>query len=138
MDDFDISPDRVGESAQRVLDRAVEESRRRGHAEVTNEDVFLAFARVEWDTYSQVMRELQLNPHEIVHALSEYLDSLPKDPHGTTRVASPTKLVLKMALHRATRSGRQAVESDDLLSSVVEESHGVAVSGPAESHSCGS
>ena len=128
MDDFDISPDRIGESAQRVLDRAVEESRRRGHAEVTNEDVFLAFARVEWDTYSQVMRELQLNPHEIVRALSEYLDSLPKDPEGTTRVAAPTKLVLKFALHRASRAGRQAVESDDLLSAVVEESQGVAVS----------
>jgi ATP-dependent Clp protease ATP-binding subunit ClpA len=35
---------------------------------------------------------------------------------------------MKLALHRATRAGRQAVESDDLLSSVIEESQGVAVS----------
>ena len=69
MEDFDIAPSKIGESAQRVVDRAIEESRRRDHAQVTNEHVFLAFAQVEWDTFSQVMTELDLNPHEIMHAL---------------------------------------------------------------------
>ena len=52
MDDFDIAQSKIGESAQRVVDRAVEESRRRDHALVTNEHLFLAFAQVEWDTFS--------------------------------------------------------------------------------------
>jgi len=60
MEDFDIAPSKIGESAQRVVDRAIEESRRRDHAQVTNEHVFLAFAQVEWDTFSQVMTELDL------------------------------------------------------------------------------
>jgi hypothetical protein len=50
MDDFHIAPDKIGESAQRVMDRAVEESRRRAHATVANEHLFLALAQVEWDT----------------------------------------------------------------------------------------
>ena len=62
MDDFDIAQSKIGESAQRVVDRAIEESRRRDHVELTNEHVFLAFAQVEWDTFAQVMRELGLNP----------------------------------------------------------------------------
>ena len=128
MEDFDIAPGRIGESAQRVLDRAIEESRRRRHVQVTNEDIFLAFAHVEWDTYSQVMAELELNPHEIVRALTDYLDSLPEDSDGELHVAPATKLVFKLALHRASRAGRQTVESDDLLSSIVEESQGMAVS----------
>ena len=32
MEDFDIAQNKVGESAQRIVDRAVEESRRRDHA----------------------------------------------------------------------------------------------------------
>src|SRR5690348_1294294 len=58
VDDFDIAQSKIGESAQRVVDRAVEESRRRDHALLTNEHIFLAFAQVEWDTFSQVMRDL--------------------------------------------------------------------------------
>ena len=34
MDDFDIAPSKIGESAQRVVDRAIEESRRRDHVEL--------------------------------------------------------------------------------------------------------
>jgi hypothetical protein len=45
VDDFDIAPNKIGESAQRVVDRAVEESRRRDHALLTNEHVFLASRR---------------------------------------------------------------------------------------------
>ena len=45
MDAFDIAPDKIGESAQRVMDRAVEEGRRREHAIVANEHLFLALAR---------------------------------------------------------------------------------------------
>jgi ATP-dependent Clp protease ATP-binding subunit ClpA len=56
VDDFDIAQSKIGESAQRVVDRAVEESRRRDHGLLTNEHVLLAFAQVEWDTFSQVMR----------------------------------------------------------------------------------
>ena len=62
MDDFDIAQSKIGESAQRVVDRAIEETRRRDHTLLTNEHIFLAFAQVEWDTFSQVMRDLELNP----------------------------------------------------------------------------
>ena len=69
MDDFDIAPSKIGESAQRVVDRALEETRRRGHECVTNEHVLLAFTHLQWDMFSEVMRDLELNPHEIVQAL---------------------------------------------------------------------
>src|SRR6187399_1016415 len=127
MEDFDIAPSKIGESAQRVVDRAIEESRRRDHAQVTNEHVFLAFAQVEWDTFSQVMTELDLNPHEIMHALEGYLDSLRKTSVRDLRVAPATKLVLKLAFHQASRGGRQTIESGDLFSAIFEESQGIPV-----------
>ena len=45
VDDLDISPSKIGETAQRIVDRALEEARRREHALLTNEHIFLAFAR---------------------------------------------------------------------------------------------
>ena len=128
MDDFDIAPSKIGESAQRVVDRAVEESRRRDHVELTNEHVFLAFTQVEWDTFAQVMCELDLNPHEILGELEDQLGDLRRAPGRDLRVAGATKLVFKLAFHQASRAGRQTIESSDLFSAIFEESQGISAS----------
>jgi len=128
VDDFDIAQSKIGESAQRVVDRAIEESRRRDHALLTNEHVFLAFAQVEWDTFSQVMRDLELNPHEILQELEQHLQVLPSYAGRELRVAPATKLVFKLAFHQASRAGRQTIESSDLFQAIFEESQGVPVS----------
>ncbi len=124
MDDFDIAQTKVGESAQRVVDRAVDETRRREHGEVTSEHLFLAFSQLEWDTFSEVMRDLSLNPHEIVQALEDHLHSLPASDPGKPRVAASAKDVLKLAYHHASRAGRQLLESSDLFVALFEESRG--------------
>ncbi len=128
MEDFDIAQSKIGESAQRVIDRAIEESRRRDHAFITNEHIFLGFAQVEWETFAQVMRDLELNPHEILQALEEHLHVLPRSAGRELRVAPATKLVFKLAFHQAARAGRQTIESADLFSGIFEESQGIPVS----------
>ena len=79
-DDFDIPQSKLADSAERVVDRALEEARRRDHALLTNEHVCLAFAQAEWDMFGEVMRDLGLNPHEILQALEEHLRLLPSLP----------------------------------------------------------
>src|SRR6187455_1330394 len=128
VDDFDIAQSKIGESAQRVVDRAIEESRRRDHALLTNEHIFLAFAQVEWDMFGQVMRDLELNPHEILQALEEHLRLLPSVPGRDLRVAPSTKLLFKLALLHASRSGRHTIEATDLFSAIFEETQGIPVS----------
>ncbi|MBP7568486.1 MAG: ATP-dependent Clp protease ATP-binding subunit [Acidobacteria bacterium] len=128
MEDLELSANRMAESAQRVVDRAVEESRRREHSLITNEHIFLAFAQVEWDMFSQVMRDLDLNPHEILQALEEHLRLVPAFGDADTRVAPATKLLFKLAFHHANRAGRQQVEAVDLFAAIFEESQGVPVS----------
>src|SRR6187455_2120714 len=128
VDDFDIAQSKIGESAQRVVDRAIEESRRRDHALLTNEHIFLAFAQVEWDMFGQVMRDLELNPHEILQALEEHLRLLPSAAGREVRVAPSTKLLFKLALLHASRSGRHSVEATDLFSAIFEETQGIPVS----------
>src|SRR5688500_19850028 len=118
----------MAESAERVVDLALEEARRRDHDLVTSEHVCLAFAQVEWDMFGQVMRDVNLNPHEILQALEEHLRVLPSVPGRELRVAPSTKLLFKLALLHASRSGRHAVEATDLFSAIFEETQGIPVS----------
>ena len=128
VDDFDIPQNKLAESAERVVDRALDEARRRDHALLTNEHVCLAFAQVEWDMFGQVMRDLELNPHEILQALEEHLRLLPSVPGRDVRIAPSTKLLFKLALLHASRSGRHAIEATDLFSAIFEETQGIPVS----------
>jgi ATP-dependent Clp protease ATP-binding subunit ClpA len=128
VDDLDISPSKIGETAQRIVDRAIEEARRREHALLTNEHIFLAFAQVEWDMFAEVMRDIELNPHTILQAIEEHLHMMPSFAGRELRVSPATKLVFKLALHHASRAGRQTIEAADLFSAVFEETQGVPVS----------
>ena len=128
MEDFDIPQNKLADSAERVVDRALDEARRREHALLTNEHVCLAFAQVEWDMFGQVMRDVSLNPHEILQALEEHLRLLPSTPGRDLRVAPSTKLLFKLALLHASRSGRHTVEASDLFSAIFEETQGIPVS----------
>jgi ATP-dependent Clp protease ATP-binding subunit ClpC len=127
-DDFDIPQSKLAESAGRVVDRALEEARRRDHALLTNEHVCLAFAQAEWDMFGEVMRDLELNPHEILQALEEHLRLLPSVPNRELHVAPSTKLLFKLGLLHASRCGRHAVEASDLFSAIFEETQGIPVS----------
>jgi ATP-dependent Clp protease ATP-binding subunit ClpA len=128
VEDFDIPQNKLAESAERVVDRALDEARRREHALLTNEHVCLAFAQVEWDMFGQVMRDLSLNPHEILQALEEHLRILPGGRGHNLRVAPSTKLLFKLALLHASRSGRHSIEATDLFSAIFEETQGIPVS----------
>jgi ATP-dependent Clp protease ATP-binding subunit ClpA len=117
----------LGDTAQRIVDRATEEARRREHALLTNEHIFLAFAQVEWDMFAEVMRDVELNPHSIVQAMEEHLHMMPSFAGRELRVSPATKLVFKLALHHGSRAGRQCIESVDVFSAVFEEMQGVPV-----------
>src|SRR4029453_8575675 len=119
VEDLDISPSKVGDTAQRIVDRATEEARRREHVLLTNEHIFLAFAQVELDMFAEVMRDVELNPHSIVQAMEEHLHMMPSFASRELRVPPATKLVFKLALHHASRAGRQTIEAADLFSAVL-------------------
>jgi ATP-dependent Clp protease ATP-binding subunit ClpA len=127
VDDLEIAPSKIGETAQHIVDRAMEEARRRDHALLTTEHIFLAFAQVEWDTFAEVMRDVNANPHAVLQSLEEHIHALPALPGRDARVAPSTKLVFKLALHHASRAGRQVIEAADLFAAVFEETQGPAV-----------
>jgi ATP-dependent Clp protease ATP-binding subunit ClpC len=125
VEDFDIAPGKIGESGQRLADRAVEEARRREHPVVGNEHLLVAFAQSEWELFSRVMRDFDLNPHGVLHAVEAELTSQPKLESRDLRVSPASKLVFKLAYHHATRAGRQTLEASDLFAALFEDSQGI-------------
>jgi ATP-dependent Clp protease ATP-binding subunit ClpA len=127
VEGLDISSDKLGETARRVVERSIEEARRREHALLSNEHLFLAFAQVEWDLFAELMQDVRLNPHAVLQSIEQHLQDAPAYPGGEPRVSPSTRLALKLALHQAGRAGRQNIEAADLLTAVCEEAQGVAV-----------
>ena len=126
--DLDIPQNRLAESAERVVDRAIDAARRREHALLTNEHLCVAFAQTEWDVFEKVMQDLGVNPHDILQALDDHMRNLPSTPGHELRVAQSTKLLFKLAMLHSSRSGRNTVEATDLFSAIFEETQGVPVS----------
>ena len=127
VDDLDIPLSKVTDAAQRVFDRAVEEARRRQHSLLTSEHLLYALAQSDWDLYAHAMQGVNVNPHEVLRAIDEHMRRLPSFAGSEFRVSPTTKLVCKLALHHASRSGRGGVEPADLLLALFEETQGVPV-----------
>ena len=124
MDEFDIGQNKVSQSAQRIIDRAVEEFHRRRHALLTNEHILFAFAQLESASFADAMHGFAVNPGDVLQALHEELETLPTLSEHQLRVAPATKAVCKLAFQLANRSGRETMEASDLFSAILEESSG--------------
>jgi ATP-dependent Clp protease ATP-binding subunit ClpA len=69
------------------------------------------------------MRDLDLNPHAVLKAVEDHVqaqapvEDLPAEVH-----ASPaSKQVLRSAFHHASRTGRQAIESADIVAAILDQ-----------------
>ena len=128
VDNLDLPAGKISEAVQRVIDRATLESRRRGHADLTADHLFLALAQVEWNLFAEVMRAVDLNPQAIVIEVEEALTALPSVEGVNVRVAPDTRLLVRLALHRATRAGHQSIDPADLFGALLDEAHGALAS----------
>ncbi len=128
VEEFDIAQNKIAGTTQRIMDRAFEEARRLEHSMLTNEHLFLAFAQVEWDMFAEVMRDVQVNPLAVLQAIEQHVQTIPPSVGRDLKVSAATKLVFKLALHHASRAGRQNIEGADLFAAVLEETQGVSVS----------
>ena len=128
VENLDIPLAKLSDGAQRIIDRAATESRRRGHGELTSAHLFLAFAQVEWNLFAESLRDADVNPHTIVSGVEALLATIAATGESDLRVPQETRLIARLALHRATRAGRQTIEAVDLFAALLEDVRGLPVS----------
>src|SRR5919106_5368196 len=127
VENLELDLSKLTDAAQRVLTRAEDEARRRGQDLLTSEHLFIAFAQVEWALYARVMRDLSVNPDDVLNAVAAGLQSVPQLATGTLRATELTQELLRRSIQSAINAGREQAESFDLFASILEESQ----SGPA-------
>jgi ATP-dependent Clp protease ATP-binding subunit ClpA len=127
VENLELDLSKLTDAAQRVLTRAEDEARRRGQDLLTSEHLFIAFAQVEWALYARVMRDLAVNPDDVLNSVAAGLQSVPMLATGTLRATELTQELLRRSIQSAINSGREQAESFDLFSAILEESQ----SGPA-------
>jgi ATP-dependent Clp protease ATP-binding subunit ClpA len=121
VEDLDIDLTKLSDSGLRIVSRAEDEARRRGHDLLTSEHLFIAFAHVEWGLYSRVLRDLHLRPEDLLSAVETTLDSLPAGPGQGVRMTELTQDLVRRAVQQAVAVGREQAESYDVFASVLTE-----------------
>src|SRR3989337_1117890 len=107
----------------KVLETAVEESKRRQHYYLGLEHIFLSFAIVEEAFFRDVMSDLNLDAPQVVSFLNDHLNVSRQYIGVGLKIPPTTKTIFKLAWDEAQRWGRDEIDSTDLLIAIFQESH---------------
>lgn len=121
MYDFGDFSDRFSESGQRVMKRAIEESRRREHNFIAPEHIFASILDVERSFFNEIMQSLNVDPQAVINELDTRL-AIPKQYAGKrVKLADSTRDLLTAGLRRARQSGRHTIDAIDLFQALFED-----------------
>jgi ATP-dependent Clp protease ATP-binding subunit ClpC len=121
LEDLEIDLTKLSETGLRIVSRAEDEARRRGHDLLTSEHLFVAFAQVEWGLYARVIRDLSVRPEELLAAVETALETIPAVGGGPVRMTELTQELIRRAIQQAVTMGREQAESYDLFASLLVE-----------------
>lgn len=127
MYDFGDFSDRFSDSGQRVMKRAIEESRRRDHNFIAPEHIFASILDIERMFFNEVMQSLNVDPQAVINELESKL-TLPKQYTGKrVKLSDATRELLTAGLRRARQAGRNTIEATDLFQALFEDRNSTPV-----------
>ncbi len=119
MVDLGSYKDKFGDTGQRILEHALNESRQRDQNFVAVEHILQALMQEEPDMFNSTMRELSLDPVTVKIAIDKRLDSSRQQHLGKGFKISPdTTDLFKRAMERARAQGRKTIEATDIFSAL--------------------
>jgi ATP-dependent Clp protease ATP-binding subunit ClpA len=120
MVDLTAYKEKFGESGLRVLQSALDESRRRQQNFVAVEHIVQALITEEPDMFNTSMRELSLDPITVKMAMEKKLAEARQQHVGKGfRIAADTTDLFKRAMERARAQGRKTIEATDIFEALV-------------------
>src|SRR5256714_914981 len=116
MVDLGSYKDKFGDSGQRILEHALNESRRRDQNFVSVEHILQALTMEEPDMFNSAMRELSLDPVVVKMAIEKRLSNSRQQHVGKGfRIGPDTTDLFKRAMERARGQGRKTIEATDIF-----------------------
>ncbi|MCI0661739.1 MAG: ATP-dependent Clp protease ATP-binding subunit [Acidobacteria bacterium] len=120
--------DKFSETGQKVIFRAIEESKSREHNFLSVEHIFTALSDVENTLFTESMHTIGLDPRVVSQLLEQELKKRGQHIGRKMYIADTTRELFNRALKRARQNGRQQIESFDLFVTLFSDPNGV----PAE------
>lgn len=117
---LDLGPltDKFSESGQKVIYRAIEESRRRDHNFLSVEHIFTALGEVENGLFTEILRSINVEPQMVSQMLEQELAKSRQYVGKKMYIADTTRELFNRSLKRARQQGRQTIESFDLFATL--------------------
>ena len=115
MADIDAYKDKFSDSGQRVLQTALDESRKRDQNFVAVEHILHAVVREEDDLFTSTMRDLAVDPRSVKLLIEKRLDGGRQHTGKGFRIAPETTELFKRAMDRARSQGRRVIEGSDIF-----------------------
>jgi len=117
----------LSEKAFRVINIAIEESKKRNHYYLGVEHIFLAYARVETSFFNAVLSDLNLDPKHIIAFLKDHMGISQPAMGINVKIPLETKTVFRRAWEEAQQMGKNTIEPVDLFRAIFQENDGVPV-----------
>lgn len=115
MADIDAYKDKFSESGRRVLESALDESKRRDQNYVAIEHILHAVATEEDDLFTSTMRDLAVDPRSVKLLIEKRMASGRQHTGKGYRIAPETTELFKRAMDRARSQGRRVIEGSDIF-----------------------
>ncbi len=115
MADIDAYKDKFSESGQRILEAALNESKRRDQNYVSIEHILHAIALEEEDLFASTMRDLSVDPRSVKMLIERRLENGRQHSGSGFRIAPETTELFKRAMDRARSQGRRVIDGSDIF-----------------------
>lgn len=115
MGDLDHYFDKFSESGRRILERALNETRRRDQHFISPEHILYALIEEETELFDSTMRELAVDSNAVRLAVAKRLENSCKHTGRGFRIAPEATEIFKYSMDRARSQGRRVIEASDIL-----------------------
>ena len=115
MADIDAYKDRFSDSGQRVLENAMDESKRRDQNYVTIGHILSALTNEEADLFNETMRDLSIDPRTVKMLIEQRIENGRQHTGKGFRIAPETTDLFKRAMDRARSQGRRVIDASDIF-----------------------
>ena len=127
MIDLGAYKDKFSDSGQRILEHALNESRRRDQNYVAVEHILKALADEEADLFNATMRDLAVDPRVVRQQIEKRLEMGRQHVGKGFRIAPDTTDLFKRAMERARAQGRKTIEATDIFTALSQDERGLFV-----------
>ncbi|MDT5123667.1 MAG: ATP-dependent Clp protease ATP-binding subunit ClpC [Acidobacteriota bacterium] len=127
MIDLGAYKDKFSDSGQRILEYALDESRRRDQNYVAVEHILKALADEESELFNATMRDLTIDPHTVRVVIEKRLEMSRQHVGKGFRIAPDTTDLFKRSMERARAQGRKTIEATDIFTALSQDERGLLV-----------